>query len=430
MPLTREFTLPDLGEGLTEAEVVQWLVEIGEEVRIDQPMVVVETAKALVEIPSPYAGRVAALLVSPGQVAAVGTRLIEIHTAEHDAAAEPDAARAERRTASAEPSDAPARTDDATGGFVFGNGKPAAAVKRRGRAAIGPSRAGQTARGPELTGPERVASPLVRQLARRGGVDLGSLSGSGREGLISRADVTRAMAKAPDAEAAVTRIPLRGLRARAAELYTLSRREIPDATCWMDVDASGLLEARELCSAPGGPRLGLLALIARVCVAALVEFPDLNASVDPAGREILRSAAVHLGVAVQGARGLLVPVVRDAHARTTAELAAELDRLTAGARADTLGPAELTGSTFTLNNYGVFGVDGATPILNHPEVGMLGFGRILDRPWVRAGMLEVRKVALLSFTFDHRVCDGAYAAGFLRRVAEGVENPVSLLRSM
>jgi pyruvate dehydrogenase E2 component (dihydrolipoamide acetyltransferase) len=225
------------------------------------------------------------------------------------------------------------------------------------------------------------------------------------------------------------------LRRRAAEAFRRSRSEVPDATCWVDADATGLLAARDALNAGGGePRIGLLALLARMCVAALVRAPELNSSVviDAAGRAsgIRRHDGVHLGFAAQTPRGLAVPVVRDAHAMSTERLAAEIARLTAAARAGRLTPAELTGGTFTLNNYGVFGVDGATPIINHPETSMLGVGRILPRPWVVDGALAVRSIVQLSFTFDHRVCDGATAGAFLRLVADAVEDPAALLRHL
>jgi pyruvate dehydrogenase E2 component (dihydrolipoamide acetyltransferase) len=197
----------------------------------------------------------------------------------------------------------------------------------------------------------------------------------------------------------------------------------------VDADATGLLEAK---AAAG---VGVLPLFARICVAALARYPALNASVDlgPDGKAtgVRRHGAVHLGFAAQTERGLVVPVVRDAHLRTTEGLAQEIARLTESARAGTLTPAELTGGTFTLNNYGVFGVDGSTPIINHPEAAMLGVGRIARKPWVVGeDQLTVRSVVQLSFTFDHRVCDGATAGGFLRFVADAVESPARLLRHL
>lgn len=183
-------------------------------------------------------------------------------------------------------------------------------------------------------------------------------------------------------------------------------------------------------NAAGGPKISLLALLARVCTAALARFPELNSYVDTDAREVVRLGHVHLGFAAQTERGLVVPVVRDAHARDAESLTAEFARLTDAARTGTLTPGELTGGTFTLNNYGVFGVDGSTPIINHPEAAMLGVGRIIPKPWVHEGELAVRQVVQLSLTFDHRVCDGGTAGGFLRYVADCVEQPAVLLRTL
>ncbi|CAM5481236.1 dihydrolipoamide acetyltransferase component of pyruvate dehydrogenase complex [Streptomyces abikoensis] len=198
----------------------------------------------------------------------------------------------------------------------------------------------------------------------------------------------------------------------------------------MDADATELLAARKAMNAAGGAKISLLALLARICTAALARYPDLNSTVDTEAREIVRLPGIHLGFAAQTERGLVVPVVRDAHLRNAAGLSAEMARLTEAARTGTLSPAELTGGTFTLNNYGVFGVDGSTPIINHPEASMLGVGRIAPKPWVHEGQLAVRHVVQLSFTFDHRVCDGGTAGGFLRYVADCVEQPAVLLRSL
>jgi 2-oxoisovalerate dehydrogenase E2 component (dihydrolipoyl transacylase) len=301
--------------------------------------------------------------------------------------------------------------------------------------------------GRDAKGPVPVISPLVRRLARQHGLDLRELTGSGPEGLILRADVERAV-RAAGAAASVSasvsgagvleetavagreeRVPLRGVRGVVADKLARSRREIPDATCWVDADATELLAARTAMNAAGGAKISLLAILARVCTAALARFPELNSTVDMDSREIVRFADVHLGFAAQTDRGLVVPVVRDAH-RTVEELSAEMARLTEAARTGSLAPAELTGGTFTLNNYGVFGVDGSTPIINHPEAAMLGVGRIVAKPWVHEGELAVRQVVQLSFTFDHRVCDGGTAGGFLRYVADCVERPAVLMRGL
>jgi pyruvate dehydrogenase E2 component (dihydrolipoamide acetyltransferase) len=297
-------------------------------------------------------------------------------------------------------------------------------------------------------GPVPVISPLVRRLARENGLDLRTLVGSGPQGLILRSDVEHALRSAhtpvrapetpltphtpvaPAHATAGTRVPLRGIRGTVADKLSRSRREIPDATCWVDADATELLHARRAMNATGGPKISLLALLARICTAALARYPELNSTVDTEAREIVRLDQVHLGFAAQTERGLVVPVVRDAHARDAESLSAEFARLTEAARTGTLTPAELTGGTFTLNNYGVFGVDGSTPIINHPEAAMLGVGRIIPKPWVYEGELAVRQVVQLSLTFDHRVCDGGTAGGFLRHVADCVEQPAVLLRSL
>jgi pyruvate dehydrogenase E2 component (dihydrolipoamide acetyltransferase) len=286
-----------------------------------------------------------------------------------------------------------------------------------------------------------VISPLVRRMAREHGIDLARLTGSGPDGLIMRADVERAVAATAAGAATPVAapaagpvpadvVPLRGLRRTIAEKLTRSHQEIPAATCWVDADATELMALRAQLNRSAGPKVSVLALLARISTAALARFPELNSSVVPDGSGIRRHSAVHLGFAAQSERGLVVPVVRDAHLLSTEQLGAELARLTESARAGSLTPAELTGGTFTLNNYGVFGVDGSTPILNHPEAAMLGVGRIVAKPWVHEGQLAVRQVTQLSFTFDHRVCDGGTAGGFLRFFADCVEQPGVLLRQL
>ncbi|KAB7848386.1 dihydrolipoamide acetyltransferase family protein [Streptomyces mobaraensis] len=441
MAVVKEFALPDLGEGLTEAQVVRWLVDVGDVVAVDQPVVEVETAKAMVEVPCPYGGVVTARFGEEGSELPVGAALLTV------AVGEP------ADGAGQGPGQGSQEGDEGSGNVLVGYGTQAPAARRArirppGRRApeqADGARDGVRADGVVLDGraapteaPATVAviSPLVRRLARERGVDLASLRGTGPEGLILRADVERATAPAhvpvPAPErAAGERVPLRGLRGTVADKLSRSRREIPDATCWVDADATELLAARRAMNdGPGRTKISLLALLARVCTAALAEFPELNATVDTEAREIVRLPAVHLGFAAQTERGLVVPVVKDAHTRGTASLHEEITRLTEAAREGRLSPAELTGGTFTLNNYGVFGVDGSTPIINHPEAAMLGVGRIVPKPWVHEGELAVRHVVQLSFTFDHRVCDGGTAGGFLRYVADCVERPALLLRSL
>ncbi|MFE1790142.1 dihydrolipoamide acetyltransferase family protein [Streptomyces sp. NPDC059525] len=435
MPQVMEFKLPDLGEGLTEAEIVRWLVAVGDVVTIDQPVVEVETAKAMVEVPCPYGGVVTARFGEEGEELPVGAPLITVAVGAESA---PDGAEAEGAATAPRPL------------IGYGSDHSRPARRRRVRpvtaavsapvAAPAPAAAPVPAAPVAPAGPVPVISPLVRKLARDNGVDLRALRGSGPEGLILRADVEAAL-RAPEpvavpvaAPVAVAaqgeRIPLKGLRGAVAEKLSRSRREIPEATCWVDADATELMAARAAMNAVDGPKISVLALLARICTAALARYPELNSTVDLAANEIVRLPGVHLGFAAQTERGLMVPVVRDAHTRSPESLSAEFARLTELARAGKLAPSDLTGGTFTLNNYGVFGVDGSTPIINHPEAAMLGVGRIIPKPWVYRGELAVRQVVQLSLTFDHRVCDGGAAGGFLRYVADCVENPAVLLRSL
>ncbi|MFF3124310.1 dihydrolipoamide acetyltransferase family protein [Streptomyces sp. NPDC057908] len=499
MPKVFEFKLPDLGEGLTEAEIVRWLVEVGDVVAIDQPVVEVETAKAMVEVPCPYGGVVTARFGDEGTELPVGAPLLTVAVGSEGALGSVGPADSGAGSGSGAGAGAGAGAvvsavgpgagsggagsgsgeAEASGNVLVGYGTGAPVARRRRvrpeamaatvaahvTAAVAVSAAVPDA----VQGPIAVVSPLVRKLARQHDLDLRQLAGSGPDGLILRADVesairaltegaaapTQASAAVsvpesvseptplppmqpsvaqPAASPAVERIPLRGVRGAVADKLARSRREIPDATCWVDADATELMAARSAMNSAGGPAAGpkvsVLALLARICTAALARFPELNSTVDLETREIVRLPEVHLGFAAQTERGLVVPVVRNAQARNAESIGAEIARLTEAARTGRLTPAELTGGTFTLNNYGVFGVDGSTPIINHPEAAMLGVGRIVPKPWVHEGDLAVRQVVQLSLTFDHRVCDGGTAGGFLRYVADCVEQPAVLLRTL
>ncbi|PPA61568.1 dihydrolipoamide acetyltransferase family protein [Micromonospora chalcea] len=438
---TRDFLLPDLGEGLSEAEIVEWRVAVGDVVTVDQSVVEVETAKAVVDVPCPYAGRVVALHGAAGEVRPVGQPLITI--APLDDAPDPHATYCEEERAG---------SGNVLIGYGTGHGG-SGQRRRRPRLALAPEAAPASVDPARTGGPAAaplVISPIVRRLAKEHGIDLASLRGTGPGGVIRRADLDAAVAAAapaarlaavPDAPAAHvglapagdgdTVIPLTGIRKVIADKLSRSRREIPEVTIWVDVDATGLLETRAAinAAAPEAP-VSILALLARICLSGLRKYPQLNAHVDTEGQRIIQSAGVHLGIAAQTDRGLVVPVLRDAQRLTTRELAAALAETTAAARAGTLPPARLTGGTFTLNNYGVFGVDGSTPIINHPEAALLGVGRIVDKPWVVDGQLAVRKVTQISLTFDHRVCDGGVAGGFLRHVADCVEQPALLVANV
>jgi 2-oxoisovalerate dehydrogenase E2 component (dihydrolipoyl transacylase) len=421
-----DFLLPDLGEGLEEAEVLSWRVQVGDQVAVDQIVVEVETAKAAVEVPVPFAGTVSALHAPAGATVSVGQPLISVD-----------------------------RPDEGSGNVLVGYGTAALSSpsgSRRRRGGRGGERNG--------SGPVPVVSPLVRRMARQAGLDLSTVTGTGPAGIVLRGDVDRALQargerQAPAAEtlpvardaeparpfateppatgspaagspAIGSRVPLRGARKAMADKLTRSRREIPEATVWVDVDATDLVAARAALNARNPQRpVGLLALLARFTVLALRSYPELNAHLE--GDEIVIPDHVHLGFAAQTERGLVVPVVRDAHRLSTRDLSAALAERTDAARAGRLTPAELTGGTVTVNNYGVFGVDGSAAIINHPEVAIVGFGRIIDRPWVIDGQVVVRKITELTLSFDHRVCDGGTAGGFLRYLADCVERPVTAL---
>ncbi|HET6704612.1 dihydrolipoamide acetyltransferase family protein [Amycolatopsis sp.] len=386
-----DFLLPDLGEGLTEAAIVDWRVKVGDTVDVDQVVVEVETAKAAVEVPVPFAGVVSALHGEPGQLLPVGAPLLSV-----GGFAEPGVT-----------------TSSGSGNVLIGYGTAPATRRKRARRPV------------RTTAPTRpkqpgVISPFVRKLASDNGIDLARLTPGGADGIIRRADVEAALKKTNG-----RRIPLTGVRKAVADKLTTSRREIPEATVWVDVDATELVAARAALNARSDRPVSLLGLIARFAVAGLRRFPELNSRVE--GDEIVLLDEIHLGFAAQTDRGLVVPVVRDAGALSTRDLSAAIGDRARTARAGKLAPADLTGGTFTVNNYGVFGVDGSAAIINHPEAAILGIGRIIDRPWVVDGALAARKICELTLAFDHRVCDGGTAGGFLRFVADCVESPVTAL---
>lgn len=435
---TREFVMPDLGEGLVEAEVVSWLVAAGDEIAVDQPVVELESAKSVVQLPTPYAGVVVALGGEVGQTLHAGDVLLTLE----------DAARAGDEGSGAVLIGYGTRASRSTAGTPRGAGR----FGRRGQNAAkaspaepAPGRSTQHAEAAVHAPVDRerrspVVSPIVRRLAREHGFDASRLLGTGRDHLVMRRDVERAIADAAapgltaDAAQPVRaderRVALDARGRAAAAHFERSRREIPDATVWMDVDASGLLAARRELERATGERFGVTALIARFAVAGLLRHPKLNAAFDGERREIVLHDDVHLGVAAQTARGLMVPVVHGADRMSLRELRGALAARAEQASTGVFAPDALTGGTFTLNNYGALGVDGSAAVLNHPEAGMLGVGRLVERPWVVDGELAVRTVTELTLTFDHRVCDGAEAAAFLTFVAGCIEHPLTLLADL
>lgn len=446
-----DFLLPDLGEGLAEAEIVTWHVRVGDLVAIDQMVVEVETAKAVVEVPVPFAGRVTVLHAAAGDILTVGRPLISVESA--GAATQPP---------TSSPTPPPAGTfvepgtvtpdatpgDEASGSVLIGYGTSSSTRKRRRRARTGHNSvpadvtsAASAASSKGSTTRIAVVSPLVRRLARDAGLELRGLTGSGPQGLITRADVQQAITvngssadpvlKPPGLPTPedIARIPIRGFRKTVADKLSRSRQEIPEATVWVDVDASGLMDLRRaLNSDSADTKIGLLALLSRFTILGLRRYPELNARIE--GDEILMGSQVNLGFAAQTDRGLMVPVIHAANKQSLEELSASFAERTAQARDGKLTTAQLTGGTFTINNYGIFGVDGSAAIINHPEVAILGIGRIMARPWIVDGEVQARPITQLTLAFDHRVCDGGIAGGFLRFVADCVESPAHALRHL
>lgn len=409
-----ELKLADLGEGIREAEIVEWLVAAGESVRLDQPVVRVETDKATVEIPSPVAGRVGELRFLPGQTANVGEVLLTFETSQ---------ARESRK------SNAPAAPP--TSGSL--------AAREQSRAPV----AAETSR---LSGRRVLAAPAVRKLAFELGIDLASVPPSSTTRRISMEDV-RAYAERASAAPAVRtehilvhspiplsvtqrREPLTGLRKRIAEHMERSWRTIPHATAFDELNASGLMELRRLLlpvAEKRGVHLTYIPLLMKLLIPVLKAFPIFNASLDEEKREIVYKESYHLGVATASPEGLLVPVMHDVDRLSVLQIARQLETLIAGAQKRTLAPNDLRGSTFTLNNVGSFGGSSGTPIINYPEVAILAVGKIEEKAIVCNGSIVVQARMPLALSFDHRLIDGALAGAFLAQFKELTEHPQQLL---
>lgn len=470
MPKT--FHLPDLGEGLTEASIVSWHVAEGDEVAIDQPIVEVESAKAVVELPSPYAGTVAKLHGQPGDIIQLDGPLISIETGEPEPArhgGDADLAVSESFAAETAPTPDDSAEHAGSGAVLVGYGtsEDTTRLKRPEGGRFGGRKRGageqaapaqaQTAALVDESRKSPVVSPLVRKLARDHGFEAHHLEGDAADGIVRREHVERAIAErgqaAAPAEAAeqprpaqqpqsaqpqaaqaaqggVTEIPLTGLRAVVADRLSRSRREIPEATIWLEVDVTETMALRKRLLEETGERFSMAAIAARFALAGLQRYPVLNATMSEDGRVILQHETVNLGVAAQTERGLVVPVIHGASGMSLRQLRDAIGAIATDHADGIFPPAMLQGGTFTVNNYGGFGVDGSAPILNAPEVGMLGIGRIIDKPWVVDGELAIRKIATLTFVFDHRVCDGDTASGFLTFVAGCLESPVRALADL
>lgn len=429
--MARIFALPDVGEGLTEAEVLTWHVAPGDTVTVNQIIVEIETAKAVVELPSPYAGVVSEVFVEPGTTVAVGTPLIAIEPVAEDVTAAPEPGPegvAAVREAAPEglpvvPEPAPARPigEQGVGGRIatmVGYGPQTATRSRRHRPAVPVA--------PPARGRVPLAKPPVRKLAKELGIDLRTVSPSGAGGVITREDVQRAAQPAAPGPARQRREPVRGVRKATAAAMVSSAFTAPHVTVFLTVDVTPMMQLRaRLKTQPAfrDVKLTPLAFAARAMCLAVRRTPEVNASWQESGSEIVYFEDVHLGVAVATPRGLVVPKIRNANQMSLRELAVALEELASAAREGRMAPTELHGSTITITNIGVFGVDTGTPILNPGESAILALGAIRDMPWVVDGEIVSRKVCQLALSVDHRVVDGQQASQFLADVGALLADP-------
>ena len=441
--MTYEFKLADLGEGMHEAEIVQWLIDVGDTAKLDQAIAKVETDKAVVELPSPVTGRVSEIRVKDGQTAKVGDVLVVFETS---AASSGDGTPKSSETPAAATSSAP--TNMSSVATSASQSAPSVAARPRVQAA-----------------------PAVRKLAFELGVDLEQVTPSSASGRVSLEDVRAYAERAGSAtsgaqngasttEVASTtatkeeqlapstlpvekkvdqagtedqRQPLTGLRKRVAEHMERSWRTIPHATAFDEIDGGALIALRQALkpiAEQRGVRLTYMPLLIKLLIPLLKEFPIFNASLDEEKREIVYKRSYHIGVATDSPEGLLVPVMRNADRLTLMEVAAKLEKLIEGAQKRTLALPEVSGSTFTLNNVGSFGGGSGTPIINYPEAAILAVGRIQEKAIARQGAIIVRPVMPLALSFDHRLIDGAMSGKFLGRFKELVENPQQLMLDM
>ncbi|MGH8945047.1 MAG: dihydrolipoamide acetyltransferase family protein [Acidimicrobiia bacterium] len=438
--MAREFRLPDIGEGLTEAEIVRWLVAEGDRVEADQPVVEVETDKAVVEIPAPYSGVVLRHGGGEGEVVEVGEVLVVIGDEDEMAAGEPGSETTEAEPAGVESvqpePEAPASAP------IVGTISEEAEV-------LAPAAMTATTRSTQVK-----ALPLVRKMARENDIDLTTVEGSGPGGRITREDVEAAIEArvgarpTPDREPVVKaepveelapvmaegkaprqgedmRRPLSRLRRTIAANMSKSWSEIPHVTTFEDVDATRLIEVREALGRRHDLKIPMEALVIKAVIPALKEYPEFNATLD--GDELVMHGAHDIGIAVDTPDGLLVAVIRNAGARSVIDLAEEVRRLGEGAKSRSLGPDDLTGQTFTVSNIGAVGGGHGTPIVPPGTTAILSVGRAREKPIVFDGDLVIAPVMPLSLSYDHRVIDGAMGRRFLALVIENLEEPALFL---
>ena len=452
--MVKEFKLPDVGEGLTEANIVAWHVKPGNLVEDGQIIVEIETAKAVVELPCPWDGTVARLLAEEGQTVEVGVPIIAVEVGTSDSA---------ERAEVAAPASAESASDDEAGAhsILVGYGVKASATTRRARrTAAGRPETAEVPTAPEepVEPPEvpaepgvpaaRVlAKPPVRKLAKDLGISLAALAGSGPDGSITRDDVQRAAGAGTPARSAESgngsrtatsapalggeeRIAVRGVRKHMAAAMVASAFTAPHVTEFLQVDVTETMAAvRRVRELPefAELRVSPLLFVARALLVAVARHPLVNSSWDAAAEEIVVKHYVNLGIAVAAERGLIVPNVKHADALTLPELARALQVLTETGRAGKATPADLAGGTITITNVGVFGVNAGTPILTPGETAILAFGQVKDTPWVVDGELAVRKACTLSLSFDHRIVDGELGSAVLRDVGSMLTDPLRIL---
>ena len=443
---TSEFPLPDVGEGLTEAEIVSWRVQAGDTVVINQVLVEIETAKSLVELPSPFEGTVTALLVQEGQTVDVGTPIISVASGDGAPIAaslggEPDETPAAALALSAE------QADDRPGAVLVGYGIKGGVTSRRHRGPVAPAPVeieGGTAPAaprprsvPAASASTIIAKPPIRKLAKDLGVDLAEVNPTGLAGEITRDDVIRHASQAslfhnietpPWSDEREERIPVKGVRKAIATAMVSSAFTAPHVSLFVDVDATRTMEfVKRLKNSPdfAGVKVSPLLIMAKAMMWAVRRNPTVNAQWTD--KEIIVKHYVNFGIAAATPRGLIVPNIKEAQELSLRELASAIEQLTITARDGKTQPADMAGGTITVTNIGVFGMDTGTPILNPGEVAIVALGTIKQKPWVVDGEVRSRFVTTLGASFDHRIVDGDVASRFLADVASVIEEPALLL---
>jgi len=400
--MIRDFALPDLGEGLTESELVAWHVAVGDTVTLNQPLAEVETAKAIVQLPSPFAGVIAQLYAEPGQTIAVGARIASFELA----------------VAESTPAETRTPVLVGYGPTVETDARPKRKQRTFAETEVDPA--------PLPTDSARwLAAPPVRKLAHDLGIDLGTIVGTGEGGAVTRDDVQRATPTAAPGRADI-RIPIKGVRKATAAAMVASAFTAPHVTEFLTIDVTRTVELVARLRAEGASAT-LLAVAAKAMCLAAGRTPEVNSRWDDAAAEIVQYAAVHLGVAVATPRGLMVPVVRDAGRLTLGDLTDAIAAIASDARAGGLPPTALTGSTISVTNVGVFGVDTGTPIINPGEAAILAIGAVRRLPWEHEGAVALREVMTLSLSFDHRLVDGEQGSRFLVDIGRILTDPARVL---